>query len=72
MLQLILHHLAIYLQFRWLLDQVGNSMENYTFSIRAKMRCIKDRVGTLLFFMRWILAHGESALLYAEELSVYD
>ena len=67
-LQLILHHVVIYLRFPWLLDQVGHSMGNYTYSIRAKMLGIKDCVDTLLFFSRWILAHGEIALLYAEEL----
>jgi DDE superfamily endonuclease len=62
-LQLILHHLAIYLRLRWL--------GNFTSSIRAKMLGIKDLVEKLLFFSRWILAHGEIALLFAEDLSVY-
>jgi hypothetical protein len=35
------------------------------------MKDIKECVETLFFHIRWILAHGEIALLYAEDLSVY-
>ncbi len=46
-------------------------MGNYASVIRAKMKDIKECVETLFFHIRWILAHGEIALLYAEDLSVY-
>ncbi len=35
------------------------------------MQSIKDYVKRLLFHLRWILAHGKIALLYAEDLSIY-
>ena len=35
------------------------------------MKDIKKCVETLFFHIRWILAHGEIVLLYAEDLSVY-
>jgi hypothetical protein len=35
------------------------------------MQSIKDYVERLLFHLHWILAHGEIALLYAEDLSIY-
>jgi hypothetical protein len=46
-------------------------MGNYASIIRAKMKDIKECVETLFFHIRWILAHGEIVLLYAEDLSVY-
>jgi hypothetical protein len=70
-LQLVLLHLASYLRLRWFLDRIGHSMGNYASVIRAKMKDIKECVETLFFHIRWILAHGEIALLYAEDLSVY-
>jgi hypothetical protein len=70
-LQLILLLLASFLRLRWFVDGVGDFMGNYTSSIRSKMQSIKDCVERLVFLLRWILAHGEIALLYAEDLSVY-
>ena len=46
-------------------------MGNYASVIRAKMKDIKECIETLFFHIRWILAHGEIVLLYAEDLSVY-
>ena len=70
-LQLILLLLASFLRLRWFVDKVGDFMGNYTSSIWSKMQSIKDCVERLVFLIRWILAHGEIALLYAEDLSVY-
>ena len=46
-------------------------MGNYASVIRDKMKDIKECIETLFFHIRWILAHGEIALLFAEDLSVY-
>ena len=65
-LQLILLLLASFLHLRWFVVGVGDFMGNYTSSIRSKMQSIKDCVERLVFLIRWILAHGEIALLYAK------
>ena len=64
-------NLASYLHLRWFVDRVGDHTGNYTASIRAKMKSIRDCVDSLLFLIRWVLAHGEIALLRAEDLSIY-
>jgi hypothetical protein len=70
-LQLVLLLLASFICLRWYVDGVGNSIANFTSCmIRSKMQSIKDYVERLLFHLRWILAHGEIALLYAEDLSI--
>jgi hypothetical protein len=46
-------------------------MGNGTSAIQAKMQDIKECVENLFFLIRWILAHGEIDLLYAEDLSFY-
>jgi hypothetical protein len=71
LLHLVLIHLASYLRLRWFVDRVGDHTGNYTASIRAKMTSIRDCVDSLLFLIRWVLAHGEIALLRAEDLSIY-
>jgi hypothetical protein len=71
MLHLVLIHLASYLRLRWFVDRVGDHTGNYTASIQAKMKCIRDCVDSLLFLIRWVLAHGEIAFLRAEDLSIY-
>ena len=71
MLQLVLLHLASYLRLRWFLDRIGHSMGNYASVIRDIMKDIKECIETLFFHIRWILAHGETVLLYAEDLSMY-
>jgi hypothetical protein len=65
---LVLLHLASYLCLRWFLDRVGDSTGYYSTSIWTKVESIKVCVDKLLFLMRWILAHGEIALLQAEDL----
>jgi len=70
-LQLVLLLLASFICLRWYVDGVGNSIANFTSCmIRSKMQSIKDYVERLLFHLHWILAHGEIALLYAEDLSI--
>jgi hypothetical protein len=68
---LVLLHLASYLRLQWFLDRVGDSTRYYSTSIWTKMESIKICVDKLLFLMRWILAHGEIAILQAEDLSIY-
>ncbi len=68
---LVLLHLASYLRLRWFLDRVVDSTGYYSTSIWTKMESIKVCFDKLLFLMRWILAHGEIALLQAEDLSIY-
>ncbi len=68
-LQIILLLLASFLRLRWFVDGVRDFMGNYTSLIRFKMQSIKDCVERLVFLLRWILAHGEIALLYAKDLS---
>jgi hypothetical protein len=70
-LQLVLQYLASYIHLHLFLDQIGNSMGNYTSAIWAKIQDIKECVENIIFLVRWIFAHGEIALLYAEDLSVY-
>jgi hypothetical protein len=53
------------------LDWIGHSIENYASAIQPKTQGIKECTETLFFHIRWILAHGEILLLYAEDLSVY-
>ena len=38
---------------------------------RAKMKRILDAIHRLLFVLQWIHGHGEVALLYAEDLTIY-
>ncbi len=38
---------------------------------RAKMQQIMDAINRLFFVLRWIQSHGEIALLYAEDLTVF-
>ena len=71
MLPLVLIHLASYLPLRWFVDRVGDHTGNYTSLIRAKMQSIRDCVDSLLFRIRWVLAHDEIALLCAEDLFIY-
>jgi hypothetical protein len=68
---LVLLHLASYLRLRWFLDWMGDSTGYYFTSIWTKMESIKVCVDKVLFLMHWILAHGEIALLQAEDLSIY-
>jgi hypothetical protein len=42
----------------------------YASAIWAKLQDINESAETLFFHIRWILAHGEIVLLYAEDLSV--
>ncbi len=70
-LQLVLLLLVSFLCLHWFVDGVSNSMGNHTCLIRSKMQSIKDCVERLFILLRWILAHGEIALLYAEDLTMY-
>jgi hypothetical protein len=70
--QLVLLLLASFSCLRWYIDGVGNSISILiTNMIRSKMQSIKEYAEMLLFHLRWILAHGEIAFLYAEDLSIY-
>jgi hypothetical protein len=71
-LQLVLLLLASFICLRWYVDGVDDSIANFTYCmIWSKMQSIKDYVERHLFNLCWILAHGEIALLYAEDLSIY-
>ena len=70
--QLVLLLLANFTRLQWYVNGVGNSISNQTTNmILSKMKSIKEYVELLLFHLRWILAHGEIAFLYAEDLSIY-
>ncbi len=69
--QLVLLYLTSCLRLRFFLDWIGNSIGNYASTIQAKMQDINKCTETLIFHCRWKLAHGEIALLYAEDISVY-
>jgi hypothetical protein len=70
--QLVLLLLASFSCLRWYVDGVGNSISILTTNmICSKMQSIKEYVEMLLFHFCWILAHGEIAFLYAEDLSIY-
>jgi hypothetical protein len=71
MFHLVLLHLESYLRLHWFVNQMGNPTGNYTSSIWAKMQSMIDCVDRLVFLIRWVLAHGEIALLCAEDLSIY-
>ena len=64
--------LQILLAYNGYVNGVGNSILNQTTNmILSKMQSIKEYAESLLFHLRWILAHGEIAFLYAEDLSIY-
>jgi hypothetical protein len=64
--------LASFSCLRWYVDGAGNPISILTTNmICSKMQSIKEYAEKLLFHLRWILAHGEIALLYAEDLSIY-
>ncbi len=70
--QLVLLLLANFTRLQWYVNGVGDSISNQTTNmILSKMKSIKEYVELLLFHLRWILAHGEIAFLYAEDLSIY-
>ena len=70
--QFVLLLLANFTRLRWYVNGVGNSISNQTTNmILSKMKSIKEYAELLLFHLRWILAHGEIAFLYAEDLSIY-
>ncbi len=70
-LHLVLLHLASYLRLRWFVNRVGDHMGYYSSSIGDEMGRIKGSVDRLFFIIGWISAHGEIALLRAEDLSIY-
>ncbi len=70
--QLVLLLLASFSCLHWYVDGAGNSFSILTTNmIRSKMQSIKEYAEKLLFHLCWILAHGEIAFLYAEDLSIY-
>jgi hypothetical protein len=72
---LIVLHRAVYASLCLLVGQwsVVNvaSMASAVKVARAKMYQIMDAVHRLFFVLQWIWGHGEVALLYVEDLTVY-
>jgi hypothetical protein len=68
-LRLIVLHRAV-LVGRWSVSNVA-SAASVVEAARAKMKRIMDAVHRLFFVLQWIRGHGEVALLYAEDLTVY-
>ena len=74
-LRLIVLHRAVYASLcslvgRWSVSNVA-SAASVVEAARAKMKRILDAVHRLFFILQWIRGHGEVALLYAEDLTVY-
>jgi hypothetical protein len=72
--QLLCLLLTIYKRFSTLIDnwqRLSSIMVDAIAGVRDKMRQIKIGIDRLIFLMTWIRAHGEVALLYAEDLSIY-
>ena len=55
-------------QYTALVDGMADSVFS---AANARMRRIKELLNKLLFLLMWIKAHGEIALLYVEDLSVF-
>jgi hypothetical protein len=73
LLQLILLHQALYVSLRATIGQWSGiaGMAEAIVSAREKMQKIMNVVTRLFFIARWIRTHGEIALLYAEDLTVF-
>ena len=54
---------------RW--QRFGDAMADAVVAVQAKMQHIKNEIKNLLLVFTWMEAHGELALLYAENLSVF-
>jgi hypothetical protein len=72
---LIVLHRAVYASLcllvgRWSVVNIA-SVASAVKVVRAKMKQIMDAVHRLFFVLQWIRGHGEVALLYAEDLTVY-
>lgn len=52
-------------------DRISNGLNSSISAVRAKMNNIKNQLERLLLLISWIRSHGEIALLYAEDLTVY-
>ena len=74
-LQLILLHRASYVSICLMIGRWSGTgsviMASAVASARQKMRKILKSVDGMLLMVRWIRAHGEIALLYAEDLTVF-
>ncbi len=72
LLQLILLHQASYISLHATIGRWSGiaGMAKAIVSAREKMQKIMNAVTPLFFIARWICAHGEIALLYAEDLTV--
>ncbi len=72
-LQLILVHQASYISLRATIGRWSGiaGMTEAIVSAWEKMQKIMNTVTRLFFIARWIRAHGEIALLYAEDLNVF-
>jgi hypothetical protein len=72
-LQLILLHQASYVTLRMTIGRWSGiaSMASAIASAWGKMRQIMNMVSWMFFIARWIQAHGEIALLYAKDLTVF-
>ena len=73
LLQLILLHQASYVSLCATIGQWSGiaRMAKAIVSAQEKMQKIMNVVTRLFFIARWIRAHGEIALLYAEDLTVF-
>ena len=72
-LQLILLHQASYVSLRASISRWSGvaSMERTVAIARESIEKIMAVVNRLFFVVRWIRAHGEVALLYAKDLTVF-
>ncbi len=72
-LQLILLHQASYVALRALISRWSGvaSMERTVAIARERIEKNMATVNRIFFVARWIRAHGEVALLYAEDLTVF-
>jgi hypothetical protein len=72
-LQLILLHQASHVTLRATIGQWSGiaGMAGAIASAREKMQQILNAVNRMFFIARWIRAHGEIALLHAEDLTVF-
>ena len=72
--QTIMLLLPMYIRLNTLVAQwqhLSDSMTRAIAAARDKLQLIKDAINRLNFLMMWVLAMGQIAFLYAEDLSVY-
>ncbi len=71
---LIVLVLAVYIHYHAIVYQwqrIGDAIADAVVAVQAKMQHIKNEIKNLLLVFTWMEAHGELALLYAENLSVF-